>query len=180
MKKRYGLILLGFVAVGMSGCGPTRPADLPPLYPVEITVQQAGAPLAGADVTLFNPSVANYIASATTNEQGVATITTKSNTSQWPGAPEGDYTVLISKKTVPPLDPAVDPNDTSPEGRAKLQAAQQEQSSKTAETVALEFSQFVQAKTKLQVTAQGVTQTIDVGDPIDLPLSQVNPSSSDH
>ena len=180
--NRFACFLVAALISAVCGCGPSKPADLPPLHPVKLTITQGGAPLADAVVSLMptSSSLTNYGISDKTNASGVVDPQTKSNTKQWPGVPEGTYTLLISKKSVPALDPAVDEYATDPAERAKLEQAQAKQSEDTVETVALEFSQFSQAKHQITVTKDGLKDTIDVGAAVSVPLSQAIPSSSSH
>ena len=81
------------------GCGGDdgRPADMPRLHPVNISVIQDGQPLEGASVTLIAeaPAVAQYSrSSGTTTAAGTATIRTYG----FNGVPVGDYKVVIEKR----------------------------------------------------------------------------------
>ncbi len=83
--------LLGAVALtAVVGCGgPKKPADLPELYPVKITVIQDGQPLEGASVMLNDPSLKiRFVMGGQTDAQGVAEIKTDA---QFPGAPGPSY-----------------------------------------------------------------------------------------
>jgi len=94
------LILSLFLALLLyTGCNRNdgRPADMPKLYPVTISIIQDGQPLDGATVTLIakTPAVAQYgTSSGTTTATGTATIRTYG----YDGVPIGDYTVLVEKR----------------------------------------------------------------------------------
>lgn len=94
MKK---IILLTIVAVFvfMSGCNgdSRRPADLPKLYPILITVTSEGAPLEKASVILVADPQSKYQSLATTDSGGKAEIVTYG----YKGAPEGRYKVIIER-----------------------------------------------------------------------------------
>jgi len=82
----------------LTGCGgPKKPDGFPPLYPCEVIITKNGVPLEGASVQ-FNSSDARWPPAGTTDAQGVAVINTLSH----PGAPEGEYKVLVSKYELPP------------------------------------------------------------------------------
>lgn len=97
MPRAVFLLLLS-VAVGCQQ-SVEPPADLPPLFPLEVTVLQEGKPVPGAFVRLI-PSDAGmpWSCGATTDEDGVASIKT---IGEFDGAPAGDYKVLISKLEMP-------------------------------------------------------------------------------
>lgn len=89
-------IALAFQA-GCGNRGPVRPADLPKLHPVNITITQGGTPLMGATVTLLSKTPATYSsASAATDASGVAVPRTYG----FAGVPEGQYTVTVAKTAV--------------------------------------------------------------------------------
>jgi len=82
-----------------AGCGKdhNRPADLPKLYPANITVTQEGNLVEEATVTLISKTPSKYnMSSATTNASGVAILRTYG----FNGVPAGVYTVTVSKTSV--------------------------------------------------------------------------------
>jgi len=82
-----------------AGCGGDggRPADLPPLFPVNISIIQDGQPLEGATVTLIATTAGPYSrSSATTNEAGIARIRTHG----FVGVPAGEFAVAIEKQVI--------------------------------------------------------------------------------
>ena len=89
------------VAIATAGCRPQRlkPANLPTLIPVRVTVLQQSKPVTGAFVRLL-PADASvpWNCGATTGDNGVAIIKTLG---EFDGAPEGDYKVLITKIETP-------------------------------------------------------------------------------
>ena len=84
----------------LSGCdgGPTRPADLPPLYPCTITFTQDGKPLGEATVSLTSTDPAfKWTVFAQLDASGTGKVFTQG---LFPGAPEGEYKVVIVKEEV--------------------------------------------------------------------------------
>ena len=67
---------------------------MPKLHATSVTITMNGTNLEGAAVSLHAPD-SNWAIGATTNSSGVAVIKTHGN---YPGAPEGEYTVCVSKK----------------------------------------------------------------------------------
>lgn len=89
----------------LSGCcKPVGPEDLPQLYPCMITVLQDDKPLAEGIVTLVStdPSF-KWSVFAQLNSSGVGKVFTQG---LYPGAPEGEYKVVISKEESVPEEVA--------------------------------------------------------------------------
>ncbi|MDR1493851.1 MAG: carboxypeptidase-like regulatory domain-containing protein [Planctomycetaceae bacterium] len=101
MKRQF--IFSAYFAViclllsGAIGCGGdvSRPADLPPLKPCKITVNQDGKPLEGAVVTLVSKDASTKYArsSGVTDASGTADMKTYG----YFGAPEGNYKMTVTK-----------------------------------------------------------------------------------
>ena len=86
------------VLLFQAGCGDKKnagkPADLPDLYSVSITITSEGKPLEGANVTLSaNTSSSNYVPMGTTNTSGIAAMQTYG----YDGAPAGNFVVVVTK-----------------------------------------------------------------------------------
>jgi hypothetical protein len=100
MMTRYVFVTLtaGVLLSCLSGCNrrSNKPDGFPALYPCEITIKVNGVPLEGANVKLNSPD-ARWPPGGVTNAQGIAKI----NTYTHPGAPEGEYKVLVSKYDIP-------------------------------------------------------------------------------
>jgi len=97
------------------GCGGKKnPDGMPPLVPCEITIQQEGQPLVGANVSIL-PMAGDekWSAVGRTDEKGTAVLHTWG---QYAGAAEGKYKVTVSKTEVE----SVVPPDATSEERAKL------------------------------------------------------------
>ena len=71
-----------------------RPADMPKLYPVTISIIQDGVPLDGATVTLISKTPSTYGTASATTVAGTA----RPRTYGFDGVPAGDYTVLVEKR----------------------------------------------------------------------------------
>ena len=161
MKKNIISYLIILSLFSFSGCGgKKKPSDLPPLYPVMITVVQDGNPLEGATVSLIADGAnVRFTTAGVTDKNGVATIKTDID---WPGAPAGKFKVCISKVVTPPDDP-VDASLSYEEGRAKAKA-------NLAQTKSMVNSKFLRPRTTpfaIEVTERGVTETLDVGAVVD-------------
>ena len=79
-----------------SGCGgPERPAGLPPLFPVSLTVTQEGTPLADATIALrCAENSMTWTIGGRTGDNGVVVLWTHG---RFRGAPAGTFKVTISK-----------------------------------------------------------------------------------
>ena len=97
---RTFITLLSIVSITfLSGCdsGPPRPADLPTLHRVTLTITQEGTPLAEADVVLTSTMPQTYsLASGTTDANGVVLLRTYG----FDGVPAGRYTITVSKVAI--------------------------------------------------------------------------------
>ena len=93
------LIILTGIAI-FTGCGKddTRPKDLPPLFPCEITIIQDGNPLSGATARFvpMNAANAKYQAAAITDDTGKAVASTYG----FDGVPAGKYKICVVKTVV--------------------------------------------------------------------------------
>ncbi len=168
--------LLGAVALtAVVGCGgPKKPADMPELYPVKITVIQDGQPLEGASVMLNDPSLKiRFVMGATTDSKGVATIKTDA---QFPGAPAGDFKITVRKSTEPETTDEVAPTD--PAERAEWEKKQAELANQMADTVDLKFGDMAQTPESITVGPGGAEKTVDVGEKVNIPFSESRKSSS--
>jgi hypothetical protein len=178
MKNKL-FALLGAVALtAVVGCGgPKKPADLPDLYPVKITVIQDGKPLEGASVQLNDPSLAiRFVMGGKTDAQGVAEIKTDA---QFPGAPVGKFKVTVSKEDIPelPADLAGGP-PTDPAELAEYNKKLAEHGDSACDTVDLQFKKMGTTPAEIEVTTSGAETTVDVGEKVNIPFSESRKSSS--
>ena len=103
MRRLASFLLVGVCIVLTAGCqSDDRPANMPKLYPVSITVKQAGTPVVEASLRLVPENASMpWSCGGSTDKNGVAEIRTLG---QYPGAPAGKYKVTVSK---------IDMSDTS-------------------------------------------------------------------
>lgn len=91
------IVPLILVALSIAGCtgNDGRPADLPPLFPCEITITQEGNPLVGATVGLesIGESQGTYFPAGITDDRGKTVLSTYG----YDGAPAGKYKVTVRK-----------------------------------------------------------------------------------
>lgn len=174
--RRFALFCLLLLSMPLiAGCtGAKKPADLPELYPVKITVIQDGKPLADASVTLNDPtSASRFVVGYKTDAKGVAELHTDG---KFKGAPAGKYKVLISKVYAPEMDPnEVPPED--PEARKEYDARMAELTAQQAETVAVEYKRPTTTPAEIEITSAGLETTIDVGEKVNVPLNVLFNSS---
>lgn len=100
--SRLTSILLVFSLLSFAfGCGGQKePEGLPKRFPLSITIKQDGKPLPEASLTLKaenGGSGQQWPVGGVTDANGVAKINTYGS---YAGAPEGKYTVLVSKETI--------------------------------------------------------------------------------
>jgi hypothetical protein len=100
MNKFPCFAVLSLSLLLFSGCSRNdgRPEDLPPLFPVTITVTQEGVALEGAHVELTPQGSPGhpYRAAATSDANGNATMKTYG----FPGAPTGNCKIIVRKGVV--------------------------------------------------------------------------------
>ena len=148
------VIALSFV----SGCGDTessrRPADLPKLYPVTITITQEGTPLEGADVGLTAKTPTKYGSSTgETDASGIA----KPRTYGFAGVPAGQYVVTVSKNGLEGAQEKFTEEEGIPYmAGGKNYSYVDEQYWRDRSNTPL----------SIEVTDKGVTETFDVGAPV--------------
>lgn len=119
---RLGLVTIFALSfVVSSGCGPSKPDGFPALKSCQVTVTDGGTPIAGAMVHLTpKTSMSSLFMTGTTDSNGVAVISTRRGEFERPGAPEGDYSVIINK------DVTVDMPSLSEEESNRMTPKQQE------------------------------------------------------
>lgn len=172
------ILSLAFVAASVVafGCGgPKKPADLPELHPVKITVVQDGQPLEGATVTLApNDASMRFVVGYKTDKSGVAEIRTQG---EWKGAPAGTYKVLISKVDVKDTS-ELGPPPTDPDAKKEYDAKLAELSGQSADTVDPKYGKANTTPEEIEVAAGGVEKTIDVGAKVSVTFDESRPSSN--
>ena len=180
--KNYFIPFLLLALFCPSGCGgKKKPADLPHLFPVILTVIQDDKPLEGATVNLVADGVdVRFTTGAITGKDGVATIKTDA---YWPGAPAGKYRVIISKIVAPPPDtsdspPPTDSSEASLKYYEEQQAKAAERNAQTKSLVNSKFLKFGTTPLSVVVTEAGLTETLDVGAAVDELMDKVLGGSS--
>jgi len=183
-KKNITSVWFAFAVIAVmllvttSACSQKKkPADLPQLYPCEITVIQDGQPLEGAIVGLIaDGHNTRFPSAAISDNKGIAKIKTDS---LWPGAPAGNYKVTISKTVLPVLDlPKEIPDATAdPKGYAEYRQKVGEMSGKTKSVVDQKFLRPNSTPESIEVTSSGYKGTIDVGAAVDELWENVSRSS---
>jgi hypothetical protein len=103
--------LLGTVAAcvlaGLSGCGPS----LPKTYPVKgRVVREGGKPFSGGTITFQMLTDETQVADGEIQNDGTFRLTTKMHGLDKPGAPEGEYNVMVE-------DPAL---NVAPDGQMQI------------------------------------------------------------
>jgi hypothetical protein len=89
----HKILLSGFCFIIFVGCS-SRPADMPKLYNVTITVLMNGKPLEGALVSCVPTNNESWFAGGTTNTNGQVQLQTKG---RYKGIPLGNFKVIVMK-----------------------------------------------------------------------------------
>jgi hypothetical protein len=161
--------------LGTQGCGSSKPADLPPLFPCKISVNQEEKPLIDATVRLV-PSNGDmrFTVGGKTNTSGTAEIKTDGS---WLGVPTGKYKVCISKLVVPDLSDFKE-IPTDPKEYEKYTQELQKRSKETVSVVDPKYHSPKTTPFEIEVTEKGGKETFDVGTTVNKSLDSVAPSSS--
>ena len=144
-----------------SGCGSNdgRPADMPRLYPVKVSIIQDGKPLEGADVTLTAKTPSNYgVSTGLTDASGVALLRTYG----YNGVPVGQYTVAITKRTV----------EGATQATSAIDGSTYETGGTIYQTVNVQYTDTKQSPFSIDVTEKGATESFDVGAPVRVSLGR--------
>ena len=157
MNRDLSFVALAFSLFLFPGCrgNDGRPEDLPPLFPVTITVTQGEEVLEGAHVELVPQDSPNqpYRATATTDANGVATMKTYG----FPGSPAGNHKIVVRKGIVENIVYGTDAL-----GREIVL------SSDSFIVVQERYSNVAETPNEIEVPAnrKGVQATIDVGEAV--------------
>ena len=155
-------ILFSFLSIALvlhTGCGggdSGRRADMPKVYPVKITIKQDGTALQDASVTLTAETPSKYGSSGITDASGVAVIRTYG----FAGAPEGTYTITVSKQGVEGATEAKDAEGNTYQTGGKVY-----------EYVDAKYRQADTSDLNMEVTTKGATAEFDVGAPVHVFIS---------
>jgi hypothetical protein len=153
MKKTIFAALLIFVTI-IIGCGDnSRPVDLPTLYQCTITITQDGNTLEKAIVRLesVDSTNAKYLASAITDENGVALMKTYG----YLGSPIGKYKVVVTKIV----------EEITEYKLSKSSGEKEPVKSKKFRLIETQFTSAETTSLEIEITGneKNVTKTFDVG-----------------
>jgi len=153
-SRACGLLVMWLgVMLTFTGCQKeNRPSNMPRLFPMTVTVLQAGKPLPGAFVR-FVPDQQGmpWSCGGTTDESGNAVIRTSG---EFQGAPSGQYKAIISKLEIP---------EKSDNSLSNLSASSASKSSDSVNLVDPVYSS-AETSTLVVVVEEGKRQmTFDVG-----------------
>ena len=111
---KYTYLILIVALISFTGCqfgGEKLPEGMPKLVPSTIQLTQDGAPLAGATVSLIDPSGnRQWVPGGLSDANGTIELYTNG---RYKGAPEGKYKVVVTKTETDPskLGEAPSPED---------------------------------------------------------------------
>ena len=107
MSRSTSIFFILFLVSCLIGCSRSaKPVDLPGLYPCSITLTQEGQPLRNATVMLYSADPEfKWAVIGFSDEQGKAVLKTHA---QFPGAPLGEYQVVVLKTEEVPKGNTVD------------------------------------------------------------------------
>jgi hypothetical protein len=142
MLRQFIISITLLVLFSVSGCKQQLPEGMPMLYLCTITITQEGLPLGGASVTL-NPVETNndktWIPGGTTDSNGIVHVKVLG---QYLGSPIGNYKVTIKKN-----------------GTEEVTS----DSFYTLSFVEEQYTHPEKTPLEIEVTADGVRQTFDIG-----------------
>lgn len=95
---KYSSILLLVVILLSTSCGQRVPNQMPKTFPCTITVTNGATPIDGADIVLLpDPEIPDTMISGATDVSGKAEIRTMCGSFSKPGAPVGNFRVIVRK-----------------------------------------------------------------------------------
>ena len=100
--KHQSIFVAFVIAITLMGCNKQRPDWLPELYPMTVIIMQDGKPLEGASVQLIPSDSGRFAVSGITDAAGQAALTTSG---KYPGAPSGQYKVIVTKTEIEKIGP---------------------------------------------------------------------------
>jgi len=158
--RTFLFLTLNIALLLQAGCGPNdgRPADMPKLYPVQVSIIQEGKPLGAADITLTAKTPTNYgVSTGFTDASGIAILRTYG----YNGVPVGQYTVAVSKRTIEGATLATGEDGSTYETGGTIY-----------QTVDVQYTDTAQSPLSIDVTEKGATESFDVGAPVRVSLGQ--------
>jgi hypothetical protein len=144
LKKRirpFQVLIILSGCLSVFGCRPQKlPEGMPPLYPCTVTITQEGTPLEGASVTLHPLTEdKSWVPGGTTDSNGSVRLKILG---QYPGAPAGTYKVTVKKN-----------------GTEEVTS----NSFYTLSFVEERYARVRETPLEMEVTAEGIRQTFEVG-----------------
>ena len=140
----------------VTGCGKKRPEGLGKTYPCSVEVTKGGEPLDDAKVILLSKTGIGFTMVGKTGADGIAKIITEFD---FPGVPEGKYSVAIVK---PPQNPVQKPpEEVAQMSMAEGQAydAEREKAARTLVKIVPEHLTVASASPlEIEVTVSGENQ----------------------
>ena len=159
--RTFLFLTLNIALLLQAGCGPRdgRPADMPRLYPVQVSIIQDGKPLGEADVTLTAKTPTNYgVSTGFTGASGIAILRTYG----YNGVPVGQYTVAVVKHIVEGATLAT----------SEIDGSTYETGGTIYQTVDVQYTDTVESPLIIDVTEKGATESFNVGAPVRVSLGQ--------
>lgn len=171
MQNVRFVLLLNFAVFFFSflGCGgEKRPADLPDLFPVSVTIEQEGKPVPGAVVTLNHADGdAKWSASCETENDGVAKNFFTNG--KYKGVTQGKFKVCVRKLEREAVEKVDLPPEPTDQYERYLWRQKYEESQKRPESYDLIEAKYFDPRLttlEIEVTAGGKNEfTIDAGKP---------------
>jgi hypothetical protein len=168
MKKYLPILLFFFCS--FLGCGEKLPENMPKLYPVQLTLVQEGKPLDGAMVLLKRHSeTTKYSCGGISGANGVVKIQTHG---KYAGAPEGTYTVTVSKSITERSGPWHEIPSEDAAARTWLNENQSRLKKTNYHVVNLRYGNSQTSDMEISVTTSGLRKTLDLGSPVRVEIKE--------
>jgi hypothetical protein len=164
MQKQHLIVFTVLVLVfAGSACTPSnRPAGLPKLHSCSITITQDGTPVKDVSVMLVPKFDCPWGVSGVTDASGTAKLVTYG---QFPGAPEGAFTVVLSK-TESVFKGEQKAGEEFPTGTTEIFSL-----------IDVEHTKSETSKLEITIEAKSNTASFDVGKPVRVLVDTVRPGT---
>lgn len=160
MKQPFLIPTLSLLLIVWVGCTPSnRPPGLPKLYPASITLTQGGKPISDVSIQLIPKVESIWPVSGTTDANGTAMLVTYG---QFPGAPEGSYTVAVSKTTIK----SDKPQDEYTSGITEIFSL-----------IEVEHTKPETSKLEMTVEKKPNSKTFELGEPVHILVDTIRPGT---
>ena len=166
-NKRIVVIGCLVLMLTLTGCGKSKPKDIPALYPATVIVKNGATPISGARVVLIfsGNSTGSWSVSASTDTNGVAKLSTSQGDWKGAGVPAGDYVVFINKSADFTQEPL--PEELEGDERAKqaFYAEQQKKIDSLPKIIPSSLTTAVTSPLRITVAAGTTAElTVDVSE----------------